>query len=219
VTGATGFIASHVVELLLRKGYRVHGTVRSKDPAKIKHLLAIQEQTGGDLQLFEADLLKELSFSEAFKDCDYVIHTVSPFVVTVKDPQRDLVDPAVNGTLAVLRACAFYPSIKRVVLTSSMASVTDSPDKELTEAMWNVKSSLKRNPYYFSKEILKFSVIIPNYNYPLFRPNLKKLHGNISKKTNLPTTSSPSSHSLYGVLFTLLLPQEPQRDCQKKRKI
>jgi len=151
VTGATGFIVCQLIKLLLEKGYRVRGTVHSKDPAKVKHVLAIQEQVGGDLELFEADLLKELSFAEAFRDCDYVAHVASPFVTTVKDPQRDLVDPAVNGTLAVLRACGFYQSIKRVVLTSSMASVTDSPDGMLTEDIWNVKSSLKRNPYYFSK--------------------------------------------------------------------
>jgi dihydroflavonol-4-reductase len=106
---------------------------------------------GGDLQLFEADLLKEASFAEAIRDADYVIHMASPFIATVKDPQKELVDPAVNGTLAVLNACAFNPSVKRVVITSSMAAVTDSPEGILTEDHWNVKSSLKRNPYYFSK--------------------------------------------------------------------
>eukprot|EP01124_Arcella_intermedia_P033552 TRINITY_DN806_c0_g1_i1.p1 TRINITY_DN806_c0_g1~~TRINITY_DN806_c0_g1_i1.p1 ORF type:complete len:476 (-),score=143.48 TRINITY_DN806_c0_g1_i1:37-1410(-) len=151
VTGATGYIACHVVEQFLKEGFRVRGTVRSKDPAKVKHLLAIQEKVGGDLELFEADLNKEFSFNSAFKDVDYIMHVASPFVVTVQDPQKDLVDPAVLGTLSVLRAAAFSPSVKRIVLTSSMAAITDSPDRILTEEIWNEKSNLKRNPYYYSK--------------------------------------------------------------------
>jgi len=106
---------------------------------------------GGELKLFEADLLKEASFAEAIRDADYVIHMASPFITTVKDPKKELLDPAVNGTLAILNACAFSPSVKRVIVTSSMAAVTDSPEGVLTEDVWNVKSSLKRNPYYYSK--------------------------------------------------------------------
>jgi len=106
---------------------------------------------GGELKLFEADLLKEASFADAIRDADYVLHMASPFIATVKDPKKELLDPAVNGTLAILNACAFNPTVKRVVLTSSMAAVTDSPEGVLTEDVWNVKSSLKRNPYYYSK--------------------------------------------------------------------
>ena len=56
------------------------------------------------------------------------IHTASPDVLTVRDPQRDLVDPAVHGTLNVLRSCAKAPRVRRVALTSSMAAITDEPD-------------------------------------------------------------------------------------------
>ena len=72
----------------------------------------------------------------------------SPYQLTVADPARDLVQPAVEGTRNVLAACARAPHIKRVVVTSSMAAITDEPDshKVLTEADWNTKSSLTRNP-------------------------------------------------------------------------
>ena len=84
--------------------------------------------------------------------CDVVIHTASPYVINVKDPQRDLVDPAVKGTLNVLRA-AKAAGVRRVVLTSSMAAISDEPveGKVFTEEDWNERSSLVRNPYYFSK--------------------------------------------------------------------
>jgi dihydroflavonol-4-reductase len=81
-----------------------------------------------------------------------VIHAASPYVLDVQDAQRDLVDPAVKGTLAMLQAAAGSARVKRVVVTSSMAAVTDEPDgRVLTENDWNEKSSLTRNPYYFSK--------------------------------------------------------------------
>ena len=84
-----------------------------------------------------------------------MFHTASPYVVDVADPQRDLVDPAVQGTLNVLTACARARGVQRVVLTSSMAAVTDEPDADrvLTEADWNTKSTLDRNPYYLSKTL------------------------------------------------------------------
>jgi dihydroflavonol-4-reductase len=89
------------------------------------------------------------------RGCAAVFHTASPYIIQVDDPQRDLVDPAVNGTLGVLRACAAAPDVARVVLTSSMAAVTDEPDagRVLTEADWNERSTLTRNPYYLSKTL------------------------------------------------------------------
>ncbi len=106
------------------------------------------------LELVEADLLTEGSFDRAAEGCSYVLHTASPYTLTVKDPQRELVAPAVNGTINVLASCE-RARVNRVVLTSSMAAVTDEPesDRVLTEADWNTKSSLERNPYYFSKTL------------------------------------------------------------------
>ncbi len=153
VTGATGFIASHTIALLLEAGHAVRGTVRSLARPEAHAFLTGLPGAAERLTLVEADLLAPQSFDAAVAGCDTVLHMASPYVMTVADPQRDLVDPAVQGTLSVLRACARTPSVSRVVLTSSMAAVTDEPDSavQLTEANWNTRSSLTRNPYYFSK--------------------------------------------------------------------
>jgi dihydroflavonol-4-reductase len=154
VTGASGFIASHIISQLLAAGYRVRGTVR--DPArtaKHSHLMALPGAVER-LDLVPADLLDPDAFDEAVVGCDYVLHTASPFQLDVGDPQRDLVEPAVNGTLSVLRACQEAGSARRVVLTSSVAAITDRADGHVyTEADWNTSSSLTRNPYYFSKTL------------------------------------------------------------------
>nr|AUI41114.1 4-hydroxyphenylacetaldehyde reductase 2 [Rhodiola rosea] len=123
VTGASGYIASWIVKLLLQRGYTVNATVRSiNDTKKVAHLLAL-DGAKERLNLFEADLIKEGSFDSAIQGCQGVFHTASPVLVNVTDPQAELIDPAVNGTLNVLRSCSEVPSIKRIVVTSSISSV------------------------------------------------------------------------------------------------
>lgn len=155
VTGASGFIATHIVAQLLAEQHRVRGTVRSLKKEKELEPLRRLPGAAERLELVEADLLTNGSFDAAAQGMDAVLHTASPYVLDAKDPQTDLVDPAVNGTRNVLGAAQTSPSVKRVVLTSSMAAITDEPegDHVLTEADWNVKSSLDRNPYYFSKTL------------------------------------------------------------------
>ncbi|PIA53495.1 hypothetical protein AQUCO_00900233v1 [Aquilegia coerulea] len=123
VTGASGFIASWLVKLLLEKGYTVKATVRDpNNPKKTEHLRGLP---GADerLHLFKANLLEEGSFDSIVEGCDGVFHTASPFITKYTDPQAELIEPAVKGTLNVLTSCAKRPSIRRVVLTSSMAAV------------------------------------------------------------------------------------------------
>ncbi len=90
--------------------------------------------------------------------CAVVFHTASPFTSNFDDPQRDLVDPAVNGTRNVLETANRTPSVQRVVVTSSCAAiygdnkdVQNAPGKVLTEETWNTTSSLDRQPYSYSK--------------------------------------------------------------------
>lgn len=153
VSGANGFIASHCIARLLAHGDHIVGTVR--DPADVKrnaHLHALPGATER-LELVAADLSGEDPFS-AYINVDAVLHMASPYVLNVQDAQHDLVDPAVRGTLSMLRAAARSSQVKRIVLTSSMAAITDEPDgRVLTEADWNDQSSLSRNPYYFSKTL------------------------------------------------------------------
>ena len=154
VTGASGFIASHIVHQLLESGYRVRGTVRDPDKTRAARHLTGLPGARERLELATADLLTPGAFDDAVRDSEYVIHTASPYAMDVADPQRDLVDPAVGGTISVLGSCREADSMRRVVLTSSVAAITDQADGHLnTESDWNTRSSLTRNPYYYSKTL------------------------------------------------------------------
>ncbi|KAL8500852.1 hypothetical protein ACS0TY_020438 [Phlomoides rotata] len=123
VTGGSGYVATWLVKLLLQRGYTVKATVRHlRDPRRFNHLKALD---GADerLELVEANLLEDGSFDSAVDGCDGVFHTASPVSPGTTDPQAELIDPALKGTLNVLRSCSKVPSIKRVVLTSSTAAI------------------------------------------------------------------------------------------------
>ena len=161
VTGATGYVAGHVVRELLERGATVHATARNPaDLKKVGHLLKMAEALPGTLELFKADLLDEGAFEACFADCEVVIHTASPFLVgKQKNPQRDLIDPALKGTRNVLESVNQTPTVKRVVLTSSVIAIYgDAIDCQkrggtLTEKHWNESSSLDHQPYGYSKTL------------------------------------------------------------------
>lgn len=157
VTGASGFIAAHIVRELLAQGYRVRGTVR-KSPQNYPFLLALQG-AAERLELVPADLLTAGAYDRIVEGCDYVMHTASPYKINVKNPQTDLVDPALNGTETVLESCRKSGSVKRVIFTSSIAAITDEPQntKVFTEKDWNTMSSLDRNPYHYSKTVAELA--------------------------------------------------------------
>ncbi|KAL0387926.1 UNVERIFIED_CONTAM: Tetraketide alpha-pyrone reductase 1 [Sesamum radiatum] len=137
VTGASGFIASWLVNLLLRRGYTVNATVRNlSDPSKVAHLKAL-EGAKERLRLFQANLTEEGSFDAAIDGCDGVFHTASPVILdNYNDPQTELIEPAVKGTLNVLSSCVkASSSIKRVVLTSSMASMIANRKLQINAAI------------------------------------------------------------------------------------
>ena len=153
VTGASGFIASHIVRELLEQGYLVKGTVR-KEPKFYPFLLELPG-AAERLELVQADLLAVGSYDQIIKGCEYVFHTASPYKVNVKNPQTDLVDPAVIGTETILESCMKSNSVKRLIFTSSITAITDEPDssKTFTEKDWNTMSSLDRQPYHYSKTL------------------------------------------------------------------
>ncbi|KAG6402839.1 hypothetical protein SASPL_135053 [Salvia splendens] len=142
VTGASGYVASWLVKLLLRRGYTVNASVRdTNNPKKTQHLLEL-DGAKERLNLIKADLLEEGSFDAVVDGCDGVFHTASPFFIGTNDPQADLIDPALKGTLNVLGSCARTPSIKRVVLTSSIAAVfangrPRTPEVVVDETWWS----------------------------------------------------------------------------------
>ncbi|KAF3452516.1 hypothetical protein FNV43_RR02949 [Rhamnella rubrinervis] len=142
VTGASGYIASWLVKYLLQRGYTVKASVRNpSDPKKTEHLTSL-DGAKERLELFKADLLEECSFDSAIDGCEGVFHTASPFYHDVKDPEAELLDPAVKGTLNVLSSCAKSTSLRRVVLTSSVAAVLyngkpRTPDVVVDEAWFS----------------------------------------------------------------------------------
>lgn len=160
VTGGSGYIASWIIHDLLQEGHEVRTTVRDKSKVeKYKHLLALEEQSPGTLRVYEANLTHEGSFDEAVAGAQIVIHTASPFFLDDKnDPQKKLIDPAVEGTKNVLNAVNKSETVTRVVLTSSLAAIYgDNQDLHnsrmgaLNEEMWNTTSTLKHNAYSLSK--------------------------------------------------------------------
>src|SRR5690349_8331537 len=87
VTGASGYIAGHVVRELVARGATVHGTVRKPDGPAVAHLRKLSDDGPGKVVLFEADLLRPDGFPEAFAGCSVVFHTASPFIIGAKDPE------------------------------------------------------------------------------------------------------------------------------------
>ena len=159
VTGATGYVAGWLVKKLLDEGITVHAAVRNPDnEKKVAHLNKAASEAKGAIKYFKSDLLEKGSYAEAMKGCELVYHTASPFITNVQDPQRDLVDPAVLGTQNVLETASNTPTVKRVVVTSSCAAIygdaadiKHTPNGIFTEEVWNTTSSLKQQPYSYSK--------------------------------------------------------------------
>lgn len=173
VTGISGFIASWVAHGALKLGYRVRGTVRSLgNEDKVKHLRDLCPGSKHKVELVEADLLDEASWDNAVVGCDYILHVASPFsTVEPKDP-NDLILPAVNGTLNVLRAASKLDKPpKRVVVTSSSAAVlygTNPKDHTYTDADWTVPDSAEfplttyiRSKYLAEKAAWEFVESLP----------------------------------------------------------
>ncbi|KOS07413.1 3-beta hydroxysteroid dehydrogenase [Flavobacterium akiainvivens] len=140
VTGGTGFIAVHIILNLLKQGYKVHTTVRNLNRAgELTEALKSAGITALDnLAFFEADLTKDTGWAEAVKGADYVLHVASPFIVSEPEDENELIVPAREGSLRVLKASR-DAGVKRVVLTSSFAAIgysNNTPGHVFTEADW-----------------------------------------------------------------------------------
>ena len=161
VTGGTGYLASWIIKYLLDRGMTVRTSVRGlSDKSKHDHLLKL-DGAKERLTFYEADLITEGSFDKLIDECELVIHTASPFKVTgITDFNKDIIEPAIDGTKNILAAVNRIPSVKRVVLTSSMASINgdaadifNKADRVFTADDWNTTSTPKHQPYSYSKTI------------------------------------------------------------------
>src|SRR5580700_5247371 len=124
VTGGSGFIASHCILQLLAAGHRVRTTVRNLNrEGSVRAMLKEGGAQPGDrLSFIAADLEKDAGWPEAVAGCEYVLHVASPFPPGVPKDENELIVPAREGALRVLRASR-EAKVKRVVLTSSFAAI------------------------------------------------------------------------------------------------
>ena len=180
LTGATGYLGGHIAKNLLENGHTVHAPIRNpENKDKTKSLDEVANNSKGEIKYFKADLLQEGSYVEAMKGCELVIHSASPFIINTKNPQKDLIDPALNGTENVFKTVQKTDSVKRVVLTSSCAAIygdgkdtLDYPNQTMTEDLWNTTSSLKQTPYSYSKTLAEKKALEMTENQERFDLNV-----------------------------------------------
>ncbi|MDP5277895.1 aldehyde reductase [Sphingomonas sp. DG1-23] len=156
VTGGSGFVGSHVILQLLAEGHEVRTTVR--DPAREAEVRATLAAAGANttkLAFFTADLEKDHGWAEAVAGCDYVHHVASPFPPAQPRDENELIRPAREGTLRVLRA-ARDAGVKRIVVTSSFAAIGyghGQSDAPYTEEDWTDPDGPAVQPYMKSKTL------------------------------------------------------------------
>lgn len=159
LTGITGFLGSHTAIQLLEKGYHVTGTMRSlsrKD--EIQDILKKHTNNIQNLVIAEADLLDANAWNNLTTDKDFVMHIASPFPRTLPKNDDELVRPAKEGSLNILKS-ASASGVKKVVLTSSTGAVYmgQKPDQRrrmFTEEDWTDPSNLKDSTPYFRSKVI-----------------------------------------------------------------
>jgi len=158
VTGADGFIGSHVVNILLSKGYMVRGTVQDLDPARVD-FLKLLPKASENLSLFKGELLDEGCFDSVFQGCDCVFHLASPTLKhqrEMKSPEDEMIDQGVRGMLNVLQSCK-KACVKAVVITSSMCAASPKPDRPriINESHWaDHEVQMKKGAYHAASKTL-----------------------------------------------------------------
>jgi nucleoside-diphosphate-sugar epimerase len=157
ITGGSGFIGSHCILKALAAGHAVHTTVRDlKREAEVRAMLKQGGAEPGDkLRFFAADLESDAGWREAAEGCDFVLHVASPLPLKPPEDENDVVRPAREGTLRVLRASR-DAGVKRVVMTSSYAAIGygHAPRKApVDETQWTNLDGSDVSPYVKSKTL------------------------------------------------------------------
>ncbi|MRG45000.1 NAD-dependent epimerase/dehydratase family protein [Chitinophaga sp. SYP-B3965] len=155
VTGGTGFVGIHCILQLLQKGYQVRTTLRSlsRENEVLDMLRYGGMETTDGLSFIEADLTKDANWDKAMEDCEYVLHVASPIGLTIPKHENEMIIPAVEGTLRVLKA-ARNARVKRVVMTSNFGAVGYShkdTTRLITEESWTAPNEKGLSAYNKSK--------------------------------------------------------------------
>ncbi|SFC64593.1 dihydroflavonol-4-reductase [Parapedobacter composti] len=159
LTGVTGFLGSHTAIQLLNKGYDVVGTVRSKDRIiSIREIIAKYTENIDNLTFAEADLNNSNVWFELTKTIDYIQHIASPFPRELPKDENDLIIPAKQGTLNILRA-ASANNVKRVVMVSSIAAAVYGKTKTelnnvFNENDWTDETNKNDTTPYFRSKVI-----------------------------------------------------------------
>ena len=152
LTGASGYIGSHIAELLVEGGYSVRAIVRdASNDAKCAHLRALGDRRAGALALWEGDLLAPGSFDAAFDGAAAVVHTAAHVELGTGD---HIVRASLDGVSHLLASLGKAPSVRRLVHTSSIAAVMhfEAPDGHVfSEADWNDRSTPATDAYGYAK--------------------------------------------------------------------
>ncbi len=161
VTGASGYIAKHIVHQLLDAGYSVRGTVRTAARGQeitdaVRPILVEADNLDERLRFVELDLTRDEGWGEAMAGADFLLHTASPFPMVQPKDEAAVIRPAVDGTLRALKA-ARDAGIKRVVMTSSVVAVVNrklEPGREVyDERDWTDIDDPRAAPYAKSKTL------------------------------------------------------------------
>ncbi|TMW56372.1 hypothetical protein Poli38472_006382 [Pythium oligandrum] len=211
VTGVDGFLGSWIVCELLSRGYRVRGTVQSRND-DISGILSLPNAK--NFTVVETSLLTPEACDLAVLGCDFVIHTGTPTSCSVRDPISEQDEPGVHSIGSrmhciipmmtnFIQACA-RARIKRVVLTSSIAAMADAvaPNSIVNETSWNITSSLERNPHFLSLKLAEEAAwqlvdqLPREYRIDLVTINPGTLFGPSLSKSKL----APGNHIIFDLI-------------------
>ena len=184
VTGASGYVGSHVVVALMKRGYTVHACVTQlNNPDKTEHLLALNREYSGHLELFTANLLEAGSYNTPLMDCSAVLHAGTPMAYGGANSPRQVYDGAVNGTKNVLNSVKKVGTVKRFIYTSSFSAIHHpmKPGYVFTEKDW-ASDNRENDPNWDVNKIDEMDPSIGEVAYSMAKVESEHIANNFAEK-------------------------------------